>query len=446
MPVKVIQEAPRSVPIIAQPDVLVVGGGSAGIAAACAAARGGAKTMLIERYGFLGGTFTAVTLGGICGTHMIVDDQRLERVVGGLYLELEERLIKRHGFLEPLRHGKIVGSPYDSESFKMVADDMMAAHGVEVMHHTYAVAVQANNGRVEAVIVESKGGRAAIVPQVVIDCTGDGDIAAYAGAEYDSIEGGERQFGSTMFRFANVDVPRAKALSRPQMREILEAAVADGYNLPRTTIGVHINPVDNITHVNVTKLGNSEGRPFDLMDPMQLSEAERSGRRQVSMYEEVFRKYMPGYEQARVVDIGAIVGIREGRRVRGDKTLAESDVRNCVKPDDRIAVTSWALEKHGAGRDTIWDFLPDGEWYGIPYGCLLVKGFDNLVVAGRNLSASHMAQASARIGGSCLAMGEAIGTAAAMSLAHGATPRSVPVTDLQARLEREGAILTPNAA
>jgi hypothetical protein len=443
MAVKVLHEAPREVPVIAEPDVLVVGGGAAGIAAACAAARAGARTLLIERYGFLGGTFTAVTLGGICGTHMIIDDKRLERIVGGLYLELEERLKKRDGFLDPLRHGKIVGSPYDSESFKLVADDLMAAYGVQVMHHTYAVAVQTENKRVKAVVVETKGGRYAIMPRVVIDTSGDGDVAAAAGADYETGENGERQFGSTMFRFTNVDVRRAKALSRPEMREMLEQAVADGYPLPRTTIGVHINPVDNITHVNVTKLGDSEGRPFKLMDPVQLTEAERTGRRQVALYEEVFRKYIPGYENARVVDIGAVIGIREGRRIRGDRTLLESDVRNCVKPQDRIACTSWALEKHGAGRDTIWDFLPDGEWYGIPYGCLVVQGFDNLLVAGRNLSASHMAQASARIGGACLAMGEAAGTAAAMSLVREATPRAVPVQDLQAELERNGAILTP---
>jgi hypothetical protein len=152
---------------------------------------------------------------------------------------------------------------------------------------------------------------------------------------------------------------------------------------------------------------------------------------------------MPGYQNARVIDIGSVIGIREGRRIHGDKTLIESDVRNCVKPEDRIACCSWAVEKHGVGRDTIWDFLPDGEWYGIPYGCLVVKGFDNMLVAGRNLSASHIAQASARIGGACLAMGEAAGTAAAMSLSENATPRAVPVMKLQAQLQRQGAILTP---
>jgi hypothetical protein len=443
MAVKAVHEVTREIPVIAEPDVLVVGGGSAGIAAACAAARAGAKTMLIERHGFLGGTFTAVTLGGICGTHMIVDEQRLARIVGGIYLELEERLMMRKAFLPPLRHGKIVGSPYDSEAFKLVADEMVAAHGVEVMHHTYAVAVQKEGARVQSVIIESKAGRAAIIPRVVIDTSGDGDVAVAAGAGFDSMERGEGQFGSAMFRFGNVDIAVAKRLSRPEMREILEKAVRDGYPLPRTTIGMHINPVDGVAHLNVTKLGDADGKPFNLLDPAQISEAERLGRRQVALYEEVFRKYMPGYQNARVIDIGAVIGIREGRRIHGDKTLTEADVRNCVKPEDRIACCSWAVEKHGLGRDTIWDFLPDGEWYGIPYGCLLVKGFDNMLVAGRNLSASHIAQASARIGGACLAMGEAAGTAAAMSLSQSAMPRAVPVERLQAQLERQGAILTP---
>lgn len=443
MAMKVIREAPRDVPIVTEPDVLVVGGGVAGIAAACAAARAGAKTLLIERYGFLGGTFTAATLGGICGTHMIVDEQRFTRIVGGLYLELEDRLKRRNGLLEPVRHGKILGSPYDSVALKMVADDMVTAHGVSVMHHMFAVGVQTDRRHVVAVIVESKAGRGAVVPRVVIDSSGDGDVAASAGADFEVGEEQERQYGSTMFRFANVNSARVKRLSRPEMRDLLENAVTDGYPLPRTTIGVHVSPIEGVVHLNVTKLGDRDGRSFNLLDPVQLTEAERTGRRQVAIYEEVFRKYIPGFENAHVIDIGAHVGIRETRRIRGDKTLTEADVRECVKPSDRIACASHALEKHGAGRDTIWDFLPDGEWYGIPYGCLVVQGFDNLLVAGRNLSATHMAQASARIGGACLAIGEAAGTAAALSLAYNAMPRAVPLEYLQSELVRQGTILTP---
>jgi FAD-dependent oxidoreductase family protein len=444
MSVDSIREPARDVPVIARPDVLVAGGGSAGIAAACSAARQGIEVMLIDANGFLGGTLTGVTLGGICGTHAIVDDARLGRVVGGLWLEVEERLAARGAILPPKRHGRIIGVPYESVALKLAADEMLDTYGVRVLLHTMAVAVAAGGARVNAVIVENKAGRSAIVPRVVVDCTGDGDVAARAGARYQVGDGHETQYGSTMFRLGGVDHERAGRLSRADIRERLEQAFDDGYPLPRTATGVHLNPLDGVVHLNVTKLGDREGRPFNLLDPWQLTEAEREGRRQVQLYEEVFRRYIPGFEDARVIDIGARVGIRETRLIEGDAVLEEAHVRGCVKPDDRIACSAWPLENHGRGRATQWDFLPDGEYYGIPWGCLVVKGFDNLLVAGRNLSASHVAQASARVAATCMAMGEAAGTGAAMSLAHEARIRSVAVKDLQARLAHDGAILTPD--
>lgn len=441
---KTIHEAARELPVYAEPDVLVIGGGSAGMMAACAAARAGADTLLIDAYGFLGGTLTLVTLGGFCGTHAIIDDQRLGRTVGGLYLELEERLLSRDAILEPRRQGKIIGVPYDSIALRRIADEITTAHGVKVLLHTSAVDVQVENGRIQAVIIENKGGRSAIVPRVVIDCSGDGDVATRAGADYALGENGETQYASAMFRLGNVDQGRASQLSRPQIRELLEQAVTDGYVLPRTAIGFHINPLPGVVHLNVTKLGDTTGAPFNLVDPDQLTAAEREGRRQVALYEEVFRKYVPGFENARVMDMGTKVGIRETRVIRGDATLTETDVRGCVKPDDRIACTGWPLEIHGRGHATHWEFLPDGEYYGISWGCLVVRGFDNLLIAGRNLSSTHEAQSSARAGGLCFAMGEAAGTGAAMSLAHQADVRAVPVNALQAELEKHGSILTPD--
>jgi len=440
---KTLSEPARDVPVYAEPDVLVVGGGAAGLSAACAAARAGADTLLIDAYGFLGGTLTLVTLGGFCGTHAIIDDERLGRTIGGLYLELEERLSRLDGLLEPRRHGKIIGVPYDSIALRRIADDMTDTHGARVLLHTSAVAVDTENGRITAVYIENKGGRSAILPRVVIDCSGDGDVASRAGAGCSLGEHGETQYGSAMFRLVNVDQERAGQLSRPQIRELLEQAVADGYELPRTAIGYHVNPLPGIVHLNVTKLGKPDGAPFNLADPEELSAAEREGRRQVALYEEVFRKYIPGFENARVSDIGAKVGIRETRVVHGDKVLTEADIRGYAKPEDRIACTGWPIEIHGRGRATQWEFLPDGEYYGIPWGCLVVKGFDNLLVAGRNLSSTHVAQSSARAGGPCFAMGEAAGLGAAMSLAHGANVRSVPVRDLQAGLQSNGAILSP---
>jgi hypothetical protein len=438
-----IVEPARELPVVAEPDVLVVGGGAAGIAAACAAARAGADTLLVEHHGFLGGTLTAVTLGGLCGTHAVIDDERLGRVVGGLYLELEERLARRDAILAPRRHGRIVGVPYDSVRLRIVADEMVASHGVHVMLHTSAAAVRTEAGRVTAVIVENKGGRSAILPRIVIDCSGDADVAARAGAGFDIGADGETQYASTMFRIGGVDEAVAGALSRAQIRDCLERAVADGYPLPRTATGVHMNPLSGVVHLNVTRLADDDGEPFNLVDPVQLTRAEQVGRRQVELYEEAFRRYVPGFGRSRVIDIGARVGVRETRLVKGDRTLTESQVRACVKPDDRIACTAWPLESHGRGRGTQWDFLPDGEWYGIPWGCLVVAGFDNLLVAGRNLSADHSAQASARVAGPCIAMGEAAGLGAAMSIAGGRPLREVDLPALQAALESGGAILTP---
>ncbi len=439
-----VREPARSTPIVARPDVLVVGGGSAGIAAACAAARAGANTLLIERYGFLGGTLTAVTLGGFCGTHAVIDDDRLGRVVGGLYLDLEDRLRARRAVSPPKRHGRIVGVPYESATLKLVADELVDAHGARTMLHAWAADVIVEGRRIAAVMVENKGGRRAIVPSVVIDASGDGDVAARAGAAFDLGCDGETQYGSTMFRMGGVDIDRASALSRQDIRACLEAAVEGGYPLPRTTTGVHINPLEGVVHLNVTKVGDPEGRPFDLVDPDALTRGEREGRRQVYLYEEVFRRFVPGFARARVIDIGAMIGIRETRLVHGERTLTEADVRACAKPADRIACSSWALESHGRGRATAWEFLPDGEWYGIPYGCLVVKGLDNLLVAGRNLSAAHAAQASARVAGPCIAMGEAAGVAAALAVPDRVAMRDVSVGAVQRTLERHGAILSPN--
>ena len=440
---RTIREPARDVPVIAEPDVLVVGGGPAGFAAACAASRAGASTLLVEAYGCLGGTLTIVTLGGFCGIHAVVDDERLGRVVGGLLLELEDRLGKVDAIRPPKRHGKIVGVPYDSVRLKGVLDEMADAHDVAVMLHTSAAGVTTEGGRVTAVLVENKGGRGAIVPRVVIDCSGDGDVAARAGAVFDIGQGGETQYGSAMFRLGGVDTARAGRLSRPEIRECLERAVAEGYPLPRTATGVHLNPIEGVAHLNVTKPGRPDGSPFNLVDPGELSDAEREGRRQVRMYEEVFRKYVPGFEKARVIDIGARVGVRETRLIHGDAVLTEAQVRACEKPGDTIACSSWPLEDHGRGRSTVWEFLPDGEWYGIPWGCLVVKGFDNLLVAGRNLSAEHAAQASVRVAGPCMALGEAAGMGAVASLAHGGFTRALDVGALQRMLECQGALLKP---
>lgn len=435
-----IREPARDIPIIAEPDVLVAGGGAAGIAAACAAARAGASVMLLERWGFLGGTLTAVTLGGICGIWTVTPNALIP-VVGGLYDEFSDRLQRCDGITAPRRWMKVASLPYDPSLVRLVADELTASYGVDVLFHTWVADVIAAEGKVEAVLLENKGGRFAVRPRMVIDCTGDGDVAAHAGAPFELGSGGITQFGSSMFRMANVDMVQFNALSRDEINRRLEEVVEAGTALPRTMVALYPHPVPGVVHLNATKVARSDGQPFDLTDPRQLSEAERVGRRQAFLYESVMRKNMPGFEHARIVEIGAQIGIRETRLIRGDHIVTAEEVIGGAKPEDGIACSAWPVEMHAQGLKTVWKFLDDGDYYRIPYRALTPVGLSNVLVAGRCVSATHEAQASLRVSAPAFAMGEAAGLAAAMALRVACDTRQVNVRALQAQLSAEGAIL-----
>ncbi|MGB7479037.1 MAG: FAD-dependent oxidoreductase [Burkholderiaceae bacterium] len=437
---KKFREPARDIPVIAEPDVLVAGGGVAGMAAAAAAARAGARVLLLERWGFLGGTVSAVTLGGFCGIWTLTPDELIP-VVDVLFGELVDRMRGRDGVTASRRWSKVASLPYDPTTVRLVADEMLAAHGVEVLFHTWVADVAVEQGRVQAVFVENKGGRFAVRPRMVIDCTGDGDIAARAGAPFELGSGGITQFGSSMFRMANVDMDTFGRISRDEVSERLDAVVAAGTPLPRTMVALYPHPIDGVVHLNATRVARRDGEPFDLTDPVELSEAEREGRRQAYLYESVLRQHMPGFEKARIVDIGAQIGIRETRLIAGDHVLSADEVLGGAKPDDGIACSAWPVEVHGQGLKTIWKFLADGDYYRIPYRSLTPLGLSNVLVAGRCVSATHEAQASLRVSAPAMAMGEAAGMAAVMALAQGCDSRQVDVMVLQAALEREGAIL-----
>jgi hypothetical protein len=437
-----IAEPPRRTPVARRPDVLVVGGGAAGIGAAVAAARAGADTLLVERYGHLGGTLTAVTLGTIAGGYLLSGDNPVP-LVGGCYAELVGRLQAVGAALPPRRWLQTATIPYDPERLKLVADELLAAAGVEVLLHGLVAGVARDDRRLGAVFVETRAGRLAIVPKVVIDCSGDGDVVFHAGAGFDVGDAGFTQFASTMFRFGNVDVARFEAVPRAERNAILERAAAEGVLLPRTSAGLQAQPGTGFVHANVTRVRQPDGRPHDYLDSWSLGEAEREGRRQAWLYESVLRERMPGFGQARIVDVGAQLGVRESRLVRGRSTLTAAHVRGCVKPPDAVALCAWALETHGADRGTRWEWLAPGDWYGIPFGCLVPRDLDNVLVAGRNLSADHEAHASTRVAAQCIALGEAAGLACAMALAAGIHPGDVDVAALRRGLCERGAILDP---
>ncbi len=449
LPAQTIPEPARHTPVLARPDVLVVGAGIAGLAAAASAARAGADTLLIERNGFLGGTLTAVTLGGLCGSYRQTDSG-LRPVVGGLWPAFESRLRAHNALGEP-RMSTIVrgvhGIPYDPERLKQVADEWMAAAHVPVLTNVLLADVQQTDGVVGVVFVQTVAGRRAIVPQVVIDASGDAELVAMAGGEVSLAREGSLQSPSAMFRMAPIDRAAFAALSRHDLTRVLDAAVRAGAALPRTTVAVFPYLANGEMHLNATRVTKADGGWFDPLDVFERAAAEREGRQQVFDYEDIFKDNVPGFRDARVTAIGSALGVRESRRIHGDAELTEQHVMGCEKPADRVACCAWPVEDHAPGRATVWRPLPAADWYGIPYGCLVPRGLRNVLVAGRCLSATHVAQASARISAACLAMGEAAGAAAAMALAQRGTKRGdvrVDVAQLQHTLRAHGVILDPH--
>lgn len=426
----------RRVDVLREVDVVVAGGGSAGVAAAVSAARTGASVILLERNGFLGGTMTATSLGGICGLYSLVDGAPVQMVFG-FAEEVRARLEAAGGSRGPLPWLQTASLPYDLFILKGVLEDLATEPRLEVFYQARVTDVIAEEGRVSHVAVRGRGEAPfAIAARQFIDCTGDAELCALAGTDIDYAPA-ELQFPSAMFRMGGVDTARAMSVSRPEMHRLLEQAVSDGYDLPRTAGGIY-SVRDGLVHLNITKVKVSGGPP-DPFDPEQLSEAEREGRRQVRTYLEVFRRYVPGYENAYVIDTGSELGLRETRRIRGVYAMSVDDVLGERRFDDAIAVNCWPVEDHGEGRSTRWVWLSPGGYCQIPFRSLLPQGLANVTVAGRNASATHEAQASIRVTANCFSMGQAAGFAAAMA-GDGAVG-DVDRGSLQGRLQAAGATL-----
>lgn len=427
----------KSLPVAFDVDVVVVGGGSAGVAAAVAAAREGASTLLIERQAFLGGVMTVATLGGICGLYSLIDGEPVQMVYG-FAEEVRERLERRGGTRGPLPWLKTASMPYDLFCMKMVLDDLARQKGLQVLLQSQVTDVLKDGDRVETLFVRSRASEFAVVSRVVIDASGDAEVCALAGAP-SAYDPAQLQFPSTTFRMGGVDTARASKLSRDHLREALERAVASGLDLPRTTGGVY-SLRDGVVHLNITRVTAADGSSPDVLDPIELTEAEFSGRQQALRYLEAFRAFVPGYENAYVLDVGTELGLRETRRVIGDYIMTSEDVIGEKKFVDAIAKNCWPIEDHGADRSTRWVWLSPGGYNHIPFRSLLPRLLSNVLVAGRCLSSSHEAQAALRVTANCFSMGQAAGIAGAHA-ALAATPntRDVSVNKIQQRLDALGA-------
>ena len=245
--------------------------------------------------------------------------------------------------------------------------------------------------------------------------SGDADVAAHAGVPFESAEDGPVQSLTTTFRMLNVDTDIARSVKKDKLHALMAEAIASGkYDLPRKEGSVHITPFEGVMATNMTRVAE-----IDPTDPVQLTSAEIEGRRQAEVYAAFLKDFVPGYEKSVLADLSTQIGVRESRRIFGEYRLTKKDVLAARSFEDAIAQCGAPIEDHHSGGDTIWEYLPEGETYGIPYRCLKPQRVEGLLVVGRCLSADHDAHASVRSMGQCMAMGQAAGASAALSVRSG---------------------------
>jgi hypothetical protein len=439
----------RQLPDLGAYDVVVVGAGSAGATAAVAAARNGARTLLLEKLPFLGGVSTAV-LDTFYGFY--TPGSRARKVVGGLADEVVAGLRRLGPVVErPNTYGAGTGVTYLAEHLKVVWESLVTGAGAAVLLHAFVQDAGVREGRVRRLTVATKAGLARVRAGVVVDASGDADVCHFAGLGYELAgELEPAQTLTTTFRLVNVDLERRRAVGTDRLHALMRQAAESGaYDLPRRDGSDHVTPVEGMTATIMTRLESTRGdgrRLRNATDPVLLTEAEMAGRRQALEYVRFLVDRVPGYERARLAALSTQVGVRETRRVHGDARLTADDVLSARQFDDQVGLCGAPIEDHHPGTGTTWRYLPDGQVVGIPFGTLVARDAGNVLVAGRCFSATHDAHASVRSMGQCMAMGQAAGTAAALAAAGRLDPHELPFSRLRAALAGAGAVLDPDLA
>ena len=310
--------------------------------------------------------------------------------------------------------------------------------------HALAVGAAVDRpGHIAALFLETKSGRVAVRGQVFIDCSGDGDLAAFAGAPFEKggTDGG-MLYPTTMFRLGNVNAAKAGEAWR-SIPALMEAAEKRGEKFPRK--GAIVRPQKHTSEwrVNVTQIRTPQGGAPDGTNAVHLSASEIDGRRQAVAFFEFLRREAPGFSDSYIIDIPPQIGIRETRRIKGRYQLSAEDVLSCASFADTVGVNGWPIEAHVAG-DVVWRWpdIPGSRGFNhLPYRMLVADGFDNLLVAGRCASMTHEGQSAARVSGACFVMGQAAGSAAHLSLADACACGDIAIGKLQKTLENDGAYL-----
>lgn len=454
-------------------DVVILGAGASGIAAAISAARAGLRTLLVDAGPMPGGELiSGMAIDGALNA-------RGEWILGGVGRDILAECDRLGGYIGPLNDFRLIWYVcLDPEVMKLAVASTLAKAGVKLLLHTYATHIDMNDGRVTALHVLNKEGKSTLRAPLFIDCSGDGDIVRAAGGNLlQGGPGGELQPVSLMFRMSGVvarpllefmrDHTESFALGESEAirqgrtdRELAQAslaqnqpsvflkgdgpllrgAIARGEMYPTALIMIQPTaPQRGEVCLNTTRVGGIDGTRTT-----ELSATLSTLGDQVWQCSEFMRKHVPGFERAAFSGIASRVGVRETRRIDGVKSLTQEDVLEARKRDDGIGKGSHHVDIHQSGTGQIRIPVKDGGSYDIPWGCLLPKGLTNVAAAGRILAADREAHGSARVMGPCLAMGQAAGTAAALLLQAGSASAnfaSLDVGALRTRLKADGAIL-----
>lgn len=428
-------------------DVLVVGGGAAGVAAAVTAAREGMKVTLVERYGFCGGGAVAGLSGTVCGLYAAHEDANRppEKLVFGFVDEFIQRMEAANGLGPPVRYGQTFSRVHDPLVWRETADSLVLDAGARVLYHAVVIDALTEGERVVGARLYTKQGKLDVRARLVVDASGDADVVAMAGLPTSVGLDGQVQNPTMIFRVQGVDVARFRevqgpdSILGPHVSELIARLDGHGYRLPRRKVFMFPTTRPGELLCNATRVIGRDGRELNPLDAVDLTEAEIEGRKQAREYLRFMRDHLAGCENAWLNDTGVQVGIRQSRQIVGVETLENTDVTEARKRDTGIARSPWPIELHSGDKPKlVWIYR---DYYEVPYECFVPRQGAGLLVAGRCLSARHEAMASARVTAQCFSYGHAIGLAASLCVRDSIEPRELSGSDLRAQLRRRGAVL-----
>lgn len=445
-----IKRPEKKIPVYGKKEVLIVGGGVAGLSAAVASARMGVKPLLIEESGQLGGIVTLSLSANFMGVDLSVNR--------GFFIEFFEKLKEKRSLVEGFH------SPIDPEIFKWVAFDYVEKEGIDLLLHTRVVDVIRDQGKIQGVLIENKEGSQAVLCGVIIDATGDADIAAFGGEAYEKVKEDEHAM-TLLFRVAGVNIYEFVSFVRDNPdeffpignfqdvsvmdldREVPLLAIA-GFNrlikkarekgelyLPHDNIWVAFLPTKGTVEINATRVIG-----LDPLSGKDLTFAEIECRKQMMSVYSFFNKNIPGFENISLLDSASHIGVRMSRRVIGEYVLKFEDIKEGKKFEDTIAMNFMPVDIHGPGEQNTWVKLDHP--YEIPYRSLKAKMNENLLIAGRCISVDHMVQGSIRSVPCCFTTGQAAGVAGALSVLEKTSVKKIHVEQLQKELKKQGAVVS----